>query len=372
MIAIDTRIPTSLRGSAWLDTIQMDKTNVTQTSAFKERLQEILATEVRAFGLHFNVQSFDRLIQAVKTGKAYIRLMAVNCEPWQRHCIGAAILFPSAVALWNDGAFNYYVAQYLEDICVSSSLLMRFIRATGARLPGDMKLGAYLVGEIIRASAAVGYVSHNSQHSSRSLIAEYSPKNNGVSAILDVFNAKTGSVEDSGVLELLTAPSHGDTPVRMCTLSYSGRDDTAREYSNVFSVECSEGNQGPHVVATFTSGISSFTGESIVRIQVVSNACYSSEGTTEAMVRSLIAAGCSEIERRGWRSGTTEDRSPMRMRIHMLNEPQIRAALLRIGAVPRLLGPDLMMPLSIDFQNIPKEVLLGDLIPATPLQLRHH
>jgi hypothetical protein len=104
MITMGTRIPISLRGSAWLDTIQIDKANVTQTSTFTQRLQEILETEAKAFGLHFNVQSFDRLIQAVKTRKAHIRLMAVNYEP--------------AEALWSDGGFNYYVAQYPEDICV--------------------------------------------------------------------------------------------------------------------------------------------------------------------------------------------------------------------------------------------------------------
>jgi hypothetical protein len=235
-----------------------------------------------------------------------------------------------------------------------------------------MKLGAYLVGEIIRASAAVGYVSQNSQHSSRSLIAEYSPKSNSVSAILDAFNARTGSAEDSGVLELLAAPYHGDTPVQISSLMYAGSDDIPQEYSNVFSVECSEENQAPHLVATFTSGISSFTGSSIIRIQIVSNGCYSSEGTTEAMVRSLIAAGCCEIERRGWHSRTTDDRSPIPMRIHILNEPQIRSALLKIGAVPRLLGANLMMPLSIDFQNIPQKDLLRELIPATPIQLHRH
>jgi hypothetical protein len=37
-------------------------------------------------------------------------------------------------------------------------------------------------------------------------------------------------IEDSGVLELLAAPYHGDTPVQIDSFMYADRDDTLREY----------------------------------------------------------------------------------------------------------------------------------------------
>ena len=63
------------------------------------------------------------------------------------------------------------------------------------------------------------------------------------------------------------------------------------------------------------------------------------------------------------------DEAPI-MRIHALKEPAISTALSAMGAQTRMLGPHPMLPVVMDFKNVPQRILGVDLDPARPATIK--
>jgi hypothetical protein len=356
--------------SVRLDLVQIDITQVAHLAVLEQQFKKIIEAEVRAFDVEFDINNFLNLVDAIKSERAQACLMAASWGESQPLFIAAAVLFPSMATIWDGRNFEYYNAQYLEDICVSSKLLTRFIKTTRAHIPRDMRPGVRLVREIIQNISLEG-VDRNRVVTmpSRSIIGEYANTSKSVSGILDVFNATTGSDKDSGVFEFSVIPSEVDVSVDLKCFMRPESGPTSLKYENIFALEWSEKDEHPRMTATFSKGISSFIGCTAVRVQIAGNGNYPVNERIKAVVRSLIAAGHREIQKRGWITPSTGNQY-FPIRVHVLNAPQIRAALLAIGAVPRMLGKETMMPLEIDFQNIPDETLRTQVV-VRPLTRCH-
>jgi hypothetical protein len=117
------------------------------------------------------------------------------------------------------------------------------------------------------------------------------------------------------------------------------------------------------IAATFTIGLSTFTGHSVVRVHMNSNGNLANEPEAKSAIANILAEGRAQILDRGWIEKTIDPLN--RMYIHALGEKEIRSPLKEVGAHDRLLGEHPMYPLVMKFANIPPAMAM-DLPEATP------
>jgi hypothetical protein len=120
-------------------------------------------------------------------------------------------------------------------------------------------------------------------------------------------------------------------------------------HTNIFVAQWC-GENGEQIAASYTEAISTFTGEPVVRVQISSNGKLPDAEHLQDVLYALIEAGDTEIMNRSWIDGNNTS-SLSCTRIHALDEIEIVEALKGLGAQPRVLGGNPMIPISISFAN---------------------
>ncbi|MFY9288608.1 MAG: hypothetical protein WAO98_08930 [Alphaproteobacteria bacterium] len=142
-------------------------------------------------------------------------------------------------------------------------------------------------------------------------------------------------------------------------------NNTSSPLDHVFAVNWASPDDKQKIVASFTRGISTFTGDVVTRVQFTSNGSLPQEAVMKDVLASMLEAGQKEIGKRQWgekvqaaNDGTFEPAyiAPV-MRIHAFEEPAIVSALKDLKAATRSLGPHPMLPLIVDFKTTPEEKL---------------
>jgi hypothetical protein len=129
-------------------------------------------------------------------------------------------------------------------------------------------------------------------------------------------------------------------------------------FAATWSPKCAE-----KIAATFTLGMSTYTGDPVVRVHIKSDGKLTNDLGVTLAVANLLAEARSEIVDRGWIEKTVDPFD--RMYIHALGEKELRRPLKEAGAEDRLVGDCLMYPLVMTFANIPSAMAL-DLQCAAP------
>jgi hypothetical protein len=348
-------------GNAALDVVRLNGADSVHLAAFGQQFCEIIEHEAKAFGAAFDSASFNRVIDAVSSRKAQAYFLLAGKEACRPHFIGASIQFMSVISKWNGQDFEHFRAPYIEDMCISSLRLSSFIRSRGLVFGKDVSLGTKFMQGMVNASIENSYADTPVGVSGRGFIAEYAPDGKQIIRVLKKFGATLGQEHTSAIMELDNTSLHPSVDVDVQGLASDNED-----YSDIFVVSWANATNQQRIIANFTEAISSFTGEPIIRVQFSTNGCLPSKEIMPEIMKSMLAEGAAEAAARNWFEGQTAN---AKMRIHVLEEPQIISALQATGASPRMLGNRPMLPLVTDFRNSPSGILSTTPVTDKPLRI---
>ncbi|MGB4056709.1 MAG: hypothetical protein WBK77_01345 [Alphaproteobacteria bacterium] len=243
----------------------------------------------------------------------------------------------------------------------------------------------------------------------RGRVGEYSAHSSTMIKLMTGLNATLGTEQGGTILEIdgLTRVMQDKWKLPVEIKDIPAGKET---YPNIFLAQWSAEGGKQQIVASFTNGISTFTGDPVTRVQITSNGSLPNPGTLQNVLASLLAAGQDEVQARQW--GTSKEKLPQSpaipllgssreiyaalitasqnellspiigatprhvwnskpplMRIHALKEPEINTALKAMDAQTRILGTHPMLPAVIDFKNMPQEAFNFNLVPARPVSM---
>lgn len=377
-------------------------------------LSSVIAHEAKAHHAAFQAARFDKVIDAVKEGKISAYFILAGWEACQMKIAGASIEFPTVITEWDKskGQFKHYPAIYGEDTCLLSPVLKEIVRERpyNKLLPPNIGLGGYFEQERIKRWTTNHFGDAPFGMTARGRVGEYSAHSSAMIKLMNGLNATLGQEQDGTILEVngLTKAMQEKwkLPVEIKDVPHGNGS-----YPNIFLAHWSGNGGKQQIVASFTNGISTFTGEPVTRVQITSNGNLPNPGMLQNALASLLAAGQDEIHNRGWGNagkakieqspaipllGSTKEiysalmatsqseivkplaaliaphvwhnNTPL-MRIHTLQESEINSALQSMDAKTRILGTHPMLPAVIDFKNMPQEALSFDPIPARPINV---
>ena len=405
-----TLLPGGLKASV----LHMNRQDLMHHAAMSDVLANIIEHEAKAHHANFQASQFSKILDAVKDNKISAYFMLAGWNVCRAKMIGGSVEYATVLTEWDGNKFRHYPAIYGEDTCIMRNKLRELIqeRPAGKVLPQDIGIGEYFERERIKRWVTNEYGDAPLGQRGRGRIGEFSGHSAAMIKVLDDLGATRGLAQEGTILEIngLTRAMKDKwrLPVDTSVID-TGKGDS---YPNIFLTQWSgEGNK-QQIVASFTNGISTFTGDPVTRVQFTSNGNLPNNGVLQSALASLLSAGQEEIVARGWGSTKEQhiqspiipdgvsrqeiyaallsssqdemlvrkigaihrpriwhDEAPI-MRIHALKEPAISTALSAMGAQTRMLGPHPMLPVVMDFKNVPQRILGVDLDPARPATIK--
>jgi len=327
------------------------------------RLYELIESDAKAHGTSVSKDNLGRVMHSICAGKLQACFLFTRLQKGLPQYAGGAIELPSVFTRWNGNSFVHYPATYSEDTFVYPELSAKFRAETKTALnPKGIGLGTCFTHERIRLASAVSNSELSFGKISRARISENAQDNHAMLHILKKLGA-TVETKNGQILELAgDAPlpvKQKKIPTKIMCLTLCGNENGFSIQPNVFLVNWVGYNGEQKITATFTEAISTFSGETIIRVQLTSSSILPPKDKLNEVISAILTAGRTEVLERNWAGKDT----PPTMRIHAINEPQIVASLIEIGAHNRLLGTRPMLPVVADFANIPPAAL--DFKPAT-------
>jgi len=408
--------PTVLPGGLRATVLQMNQRDMVHDAALGSALGGVIEHEAKAHQAVFQAAQFAKVIEAVKAGKISAYFILAGWEHCQPKIAGASIEFPTVITAWDKETeqFKHYPAIYGEDTCLRTPILKALVqeRPAGKTLPQG--LGAYFEQERIKRWTTNKFGDAPLGMTARGRVGEYSAHSSTMIKLMNGLNATLGTPEDGTILEINGLPRAMQDKWKLpVTTEEIALPQSPQPYPNIFLTRWSGEGGKQQIVASFTNGISTFTGEPVTRVQFTSNGVLPDSGVLHCALASLLAAGQEEIQQRRWGStheaklpaspliplhGTNQEiyaaliaasqsemllprigatlpnplcsgGHPPLMRLHALQEPAIQQALKNMDAQTRTLGTHPMLPAVIDFSTLPQESLNFDPQPARPVKL---
>jgi hypothetical protein len=207
---------------------------------------------------------------------------------------------------------------------------------------------------------------------SRGRIGEFSDQNTPIINLKRKFGAYLGVAPDTIILEInaltdsFRRPHTPDT-IRSLGVPYASHGILC--LTSVFIGNWSSEDGIQQISASFTQAISTFTGETIIRIQFTTSGLLPVHEKLIDVISALVVVGHSELLAREWQTSGRLDNNDraLIMRFHALDEPRIVEALKQLGAHPRMIGNHTMLPVITAHANTPYDVLLFDTPAASRL-----
>ncbi len=311
--------------------------------------------EKEAATFHTTIE-IENLVTAVRKNQIQVLFLLVGKET-----VGCATQFPTAIPQWNrdESAFYFIPAVHSEDMTVDSKGSgTPFMRQRVTMAAHEGKNCGFDLGGKVRAGALVG---EQRWHGT----AE--GEGTAIGGLLSKFSTEMAKDRSDTVLSLSASTFPKVTTIRdieVLSLGYPETGEASRLTVRPDMFAVTWGPKGvENIAATFTMGMSTFTGHSVVRVHVSSNGSLDAGPDVKSAIANILAEGRAQILDRGWIEKTVDPLN--RMYIHALGEKQIRGLLKEVGAQDRLLGDCLMYPLVMRFANIPSAMAM-DLANAPP------
>jgi len=321
--------------------------------AHYKELRDFLEREASAF--HATVD-IENLIHAVRKNQIQVLLLTAGGET-----AGCATQFPTAIPQWDSeqGKFYFIPAVHSEDISVNRKgmgtifMQRRIMMAAnegkncGFDLRGKVRAGA-LVGEQRWHGTVQG-------------------EGTAIGGLLSKFSTEMASDRSDTVLRLDASTFPKVTATRgIETLSLgdppTDKGNCSQGRPDIFAVTWGP-KGGETIAATFTVGMSTFTGRPVVRVHLKSNGNLDSDPELKSAIVNVLTEGRAQIIDQGWIEKTVDPFN--RMYIHALGENELRRSLKEARAQDRLVGDCLMYPLVMKFADIPSAMAM-DLRGAAP------
>lgn len=343
--------------------------DVERSTSLHEVIHTIIECEAKSHGTVSNDKRFGNVLDAIKRGKIQACLIYLEKDGMLGFG-GGAIEFPTVLTYWNGEAFDHFPAIYREDIFTLPQMSSEFRQGTKCEeFPRGVGLGTHLTFEEVKASTIgeqkdrpFGMIAHG-------LLGEYAPDNAAIINSLGKLRSVFGEMGDSAVLcfpDVASPIAQKGFPRVEKEFLAPDDSDITDICQNIFTVSWKSIDEKQQIVASFTEAFSTFNGEAVVRVQLTSNGALPEEKTLKDVLTALIWEGEREIVKRGWTEKTGMDLVRL-MRFHILKEPKVISAFKALEAEPRLLGHNIMLPITLSFLDIPHNYL-GFFVPeASPL-----
>ena len=398
---IETKNFQQLLGGLNIAILPQNQSDIIHSSALGRVLRDSIQHEAMVHGVGFDPVGFRKVMQAMSSGDVEVLFFAAAWDICDPKIVGATINFRSLFLQRNGNDIDAHHGIYSEDVCLLPAKMREIIlgRPRTKALPRD-GLGL----PFIQAS-----IDHFAQHGFKDgtipagQAFEFAPSNSKIIAIQEKLGATLGGSEDSALLKIESGKLTHDRFKIPVEVRFVPLADGAIDPNNfVVSWEAPDTQQ--KVMASFTKGISTFKGAPVTQCQFISNGKLPSAGVLQSVVASILQAAEQEIGERRWGSlakpqqlvsphipinGSTQEvfaalfdaqnvvlLSPKRsnpplgiapppIHIHVLQEPEIAAALKSVGAAQRMLGNNSMQTATLDL----RKVAVKQNVPTRPLAL---
>ena len=332
----------------------------------QRQIRELISGDAHAHQTTISDDCLEEIVLRICENELQACFLMVKFQDEAPQYAGGAIELPSVISEWNGKNFVHYPAIYIEDTYVLPEFSLRFREETKTpQFPSGFGLGTRFVYERLKLSVEGNAADLSFGRIAKARVSECSVNNLPMLHILKKLGATTDATEGS-ILEWSISDSRASTTNRQDIvvegLCLPSDNETPAFQSNLFVAEW-RGNADQRMAASFTRAISTFTGKTVIRVQLTTNGILPTGKSLEDAVKALILVGQEEALSRGWIDGITPTAFPI-LRIHSLNEPAVATALQTLGAKPRVLGTCPMLPIITNFTDIPKGTLDFD-IPAT-------
>ncbi len=269
-------------------------------------LSNVIEHEAKAHHAAFQAAQFGKIIDAVKEGKISAYFILAGWENCQPKVAGASVEFPTVITEWDktSGQFRHYPAIYGEDTCLLSPVLKELVRErpAGKSFPPNMGLGTYFKQERIKRWTTNKFSDAPLGQTARGRVGEFSAPSSAMIKLATSLNATLGTEQQGTILEIdgLTRAMKDKwkLPVEIKDVPHG-----EGAYPNVFLAQGSGEDGKQQIVASFTNGISTFTGEPVTRVQITGNGNLPNPGMLQNVLASLLVAGQEEIQERQWGTG---------------------------------------------------------------------
>lgn len=329
-------------------------------------LCQFIQKEADFFGAKFNENKMAEILSLKgKNLIIHFALAAFECSgPSATEIVGCSVQFPTAIPKWNKTrkAFDFLPAIYSEDIIVCSPDSDKYRSITGRGIGTDFFGGRIPLAAHTRSQDLPNGVV------AAALIGEQAwPGGSRAAALFKKFDTTMVTSRDETILVFSNASlkRFSKNKIHITRLATSPKPNSYAPLDNVFGA-CWNG-QHSSIAATFCDAVSTFNGIPVVRASFSSHGKMPKTQELGEILSTLFVRAQTEIARRKW---TAESHITPLLRIHALNEPDIHKALRNLGAIPRILGNEVMYPLRTDFVPQLHNVIGKPISPSRPLMGR--
>jgi hypothetical protein len=384
---IETKNFQQLMGGLNVAILPQIESDVIHCSTLGGVLRDAVQYEAKTHGATFDPVGFRKVMRAMSTDDVEVLFFAAAWDVCDPKIVGAAINFRSLFMQRNGNDIDVHLGIYSEDVCLLPSKMREIIleRPRSKALPRE-GLGMPFI------QASIDYYSTHGFKNGTIPVGEafeFAPTNSKIIAIQEKLGATLGRGEESSLLRMVgshVAAGLFKLPVEVHhILLPDGSIDP-----NNFVVSWQSPNERQMIMASFTKGISTFKGTPVTQCQFISNGNLPNAGILQCAVASILQAAEQEIGDRHWGNlgksssefspnipmgGNAQEAfealfkaqnvallSPKRsipllgvvpppLHIHVLQEPDIAAALRSLGAEQRLLGGKPMQTATLDLRK---------------------
>ncbi|MGE0109120.1 MAG: hypothetical protein AB7S81_05065 [Bdellovibrionales bacterium] len=330
--------------------------------ALEKALQQHLGEEAEHHGAPFDKNAFKTVLGCIENQVAHAYVILVEIMG-SRDLAGSTVEFPSVITEWNPRgkSFAYYPAVYGEDIVISGGISEDF-----RKFSGNQGLGTYFVREKYLESIRNRKGVFPATMPPYGMILEYGKNNDCIKGLLSKFGAQFDPEQNNAVLRFPDSVCPRNTKncvTAMVTALGEKRGLAIVAQPHIFAVTTLDKQNQTRLSATFTRTISTFSGNPIIRVQMTSsqNLDDTNKNWVRKSILSILDAAKREVETRDWYPWTPRITSKadflQRLMIHAKDEPLIVNTLREMGAVTRKLGTHDMMPMVINFKDMPDRMI---------------
>ena len=287
---------------------------------------------------------------------------------------GGGIQFPTVITEWNGHSFEHFHAIYNEDTWVDRHISDEVRALTkGREFPKGVGLGTFSTqGRIVLS--ALGSAEHNA----RGRISETATDNAVQLAIfsklgvsIDLPNGVVVQFDNAPLIE----PSR-TVAVRVNDFAFQNANNASVSVlPYVFLTAWSNSDGIQQIAATHTKGISTVSGNAIIRSQFTSNGNLPPPNELRNIMTEMVSIGRAVALEREWANDNNGNAQTLPiMRVHAYGREMVDA-LKAVGGKPRHFGfnernePHFMAPAVINYTQIPNTELRSKLHASKPLMV---
>lgn len=292
---------TVLEGGLYIKVLQMKHDDV-HWPKYCQALEAAIEYEARLHNSNFEHSAFSSVIASIKADHVQAWVLLAGWDSRQLKVIGLAVEFPTVLSSREGNDFAHYHAVYMEDLALPIFMMKDLVRErpSGLSFPQQLNFSTYFVYEIY--NQRLGKNPAPSCLTPVCRICEFSHLNSRMVKLLEEWGSETGSEHDGTIFEIKNRIQNNanrrEFPVRIQNILQD--KDSALPLPYVFLAGWEHPDHKQKIVASFTKGISTFTGETIIRAQVTGNGNLPDNDTLVSIMKSMLRAGQKEAAVRKW------------------------------------------------------------------------